>query len=493
MVCEMIKNAFAGSKDKTIIEYEDKKISFQEYLELVEILKKGFCQSGLGPDNSVAVLLKKSYLGFFSFSALSEMGSIQLMMDPNLSEYELEKHLGVFSPDYLITDTALNIDVKSAPYHRLEYGTSIKDAPIFIYKHQSLDGSWKGLCNQKALKGAVIFFSSGSTDMPKAVVRTQDNILKDAINNIETFSIASKDKVLCAASFSHVYGFGSGSIPYFTSGATVKFINPFTTINKLHNELNNNGYSIFVGLPIHYKLLLDNCEDRLNLRIAFSAGGVISSEIVNNIYTKTGIRINNMYGMSELGGITTLYENMHEGNLLSVGTPLSNVQVRLGEKINDEGDDHPLFEIYVKSNTVSPGYYDTNKKALTGILLEDGWFNTNDLGYMTEDGSVYIKSRKQNMINTSGKKINPLEIENIICQFQGIREAVVIGKKDEERGEVPVAYIVAEPTIDKQALLSFCYTKLPMHKIPKEVTVIEKLPKTRSGKVRRHDVGREVQ
>jgi len=487
LLFDRIEEKFEKSNKNPMLQYGTDNLYFNNYLILKKFFVKEFSSLGVNTGCSVALVISKSHINFMIVASLQEIESIVLMLDSKMSYYELQNNLQIYKPDVLITDCEC-----SPP---MEYGeeTTMVSSLIFeiklhIFRRNHM-GSWDNISKRNNLKRALVFFTSGSTKTPKAVFRTQENIFEDAVNNIESFSISSTDKVLCAASFSHVYGFGSGSMPYLAAGATVKFISPASTFGILKKELTVNPYTVFVGLPIHYSMLAENMDNRLQIRLALVAGSALDNRLIESTHKKLGIYMNNMYGMTELGGISTLYKNISPENMYSVGQPLANVFVKMGNIMQQNADKQSLCEVYVKSKALSPGYYNFEDGDLYDIeLSEGGWFNTNDLGYIGENNELYVVCRNENMINCSGEKINPSEIESVILQYVGIKEAVVIGRSDIKQGEIPVSYVVAESIIDKKEIIRFCYDRLPIHKVPRDIVQIERLPKTNTGKVLRNNL-----
>lgn len=484
MIFNKIEEAFNDNKEKAIIQYGENTLYFNHYLVFQNYFVNELIKLGIHSRSCVAVSIEKSQLNFVLVASLAKLNAIVMMLDPKMSEYELKNYLQTYKPDILITDSEYYSLIEYSQNNRVMSQT-ILDTVLKAFQINTND-NWNEITKQKELEGSIIFFTSGSSIIPKAAFRTKTNIYEDAINNIQYFNITSSDKVLCAASISHVYGFGSGSIPYLASGATVKFMNPASTFGILNKELATNTYTVFVGLPIHYQMLTENMNCELNLRLAFIAGSVVDKKLVDSTHKKLGIYLNNMYGMTELGGITTLYQNISTKNMYSVGNSLSNVSIKMGNVVQEEANTQPLYEIYVKSKALSPGYYNYADGRLSGIQLSEGWFNTNDIGFIDENNVLYVAGRNENMINCSGKKINPLEIEDIILKYSGIKEAVVIGRSDRKQGEIPIAYVVAESIVDKKSIIRFCYDRLPIHKVPRDIIQVEAFPRTKTGKLMRN-------
>ncbi|EAD8077733.1 2-succinylbenzoate-CoA ligase, partial [Listeria monocytogenes] len=147
-------------------------------------------------------------------------------------------------------------------------------------------------------------------------------------------------------------------------------------------------------------------------------------------------------------------------------------------KIADDG------EILLKGPSITPGYLH-NKKA-TEASFVDGWFKTGDIGYLDEEGFLFVLERRSDLIISGGENIYPTEIEHVISEYEGVKEVAVVGKTDDKWGSVPVAFIVVAETFDEDELRRICQTNLASYKIPKQITIVENLPKTASGKIQRN-------
>jgi long-chain acyl-CoA synthetase len=140
-------------------------------------------------------------------------------------------------------------------------------------------------------------------------------------------------------------------------------------------------------------------------------------------------------------------------------------------------------EIAVRGGNVMLGYW--NNPDATAAAMRDGWLLTGDIGYGDADGYFFITDRKKDMILVNGSNVYPREIEEVICRFPGVREAAVVGKPDERRGEHPVAFIVAQEgqKPDLQALNLFVRERLADYKKPRHYEILEALPRNATGKV----------
>jgi acyl-CoA synthetase (AMP-forming)/AMP-acid ligase II len=166
-----------------------------------------------------------------------------------------------------------------------------------------------------------------------------------------------------------------------------------------------------------------------------------------------------------------------------VGTPLPGVSVR----IVADGDDVPdatVGELWVRGPNVCAGYW--NRPEATAGAFADGWFRTGDLAERSPDGYYTLRGRASDLIISGGFNIYPREIEEVLLELPGVREAAVVGVPDTARGELPVAYIVADAPIDEGELLAACRRQLASFKVPRGMVQVAQLPRTALGKIQKH-------
>jgi long-chain acyl-CoA synthetase len=173
---------------------------------------------------------------------------------------------------------------------------------------------------------------------------------------------------------------------------------------------------------------------------------------------------------------------------LSIGVPVFNNVVRI---VDDNGANVPvgeLGEIAIKGPGVIPGYW--RKPEATAAALPGGELRTGDVGFMDEQGWFYVVDRKKDMINVSGYKVWPREVEDVLLKHPAVREAAVIGIPDEYRGESVKAFISLRPGVEStpEELIAFCKENMAAYKYPRQVEILDELPKTLTGKILRRNL-----
>jgi long-chain acyl-CoA synthetase len=173
---------------------------------------------------------------------------------------------------------------------------------------------------------------------------------------------------------------------------------------------------------------------------------------------------------------------------LSIGVPVFDTEVRIADELGNPLAAGELGEILVRGPQVMAGYW--NKPAATAEALKNGWLHTGDIGFMDPQGWFYLVDRKKDMINASGFKVWPREVEDVLYTHPAIREAAVVGVQDAYRGETvkAVVSLKAGCTVSPEELIAFCKELLAAYKYPRMIEIRDELPKTVSGKILRREL-----
>jgi malonyl-CoA/methylmalonyl-CoA synthetase len=189
------------------------------------------------------------------------------------------------------------------------------------------------------------------------------------------------------------------------------------------------------------------------------------------------------YGMTEtLMNVSNPYHGERRAG--TVGMPLPLTSVRIVDERGADVVDGTSGELWVRGPNVCAGYWQRDEA--TAAAFQDGWFRTGDIGVRATDGYITLVGRRSDLIISGGFNIYPREIEELLAELPGIREAAVVGVHDARRGEVPVAYVVADASVDLTAIEAQVRAQLASFKVPRAFVRVEALPRTALGKVQRH-------
>jgi long-chain acyl-CoA synthetase len=235
-------------------------------------------------------------------------------------------------------------------------------------------------------------------------------------------------------------------------------------------------------------------EHFASFHLLYSGGAALPPAVVETFRERFGHYIHNGYGLTETtAGCVAVPGDLEapidpESGTISIGLPVPGAIVRIRD---DEGAEMPsgvAGEIVVEGPMVVPGYW--NRPEETATALPGGRLLTGDIGFMDADGWVYVVDRKKDMINASGFKVWPREVEDVLYTHPKVREAAVVGVPDPYRGETVKAYVSVQPgaVAAPQDLIAYCKERLAANKYPRDLEVLEELPKTVSGKILRREL-----
>ncbi len=463
-------------------EYVD---SFARYLELI----------GVNEGNKVAILSGNSKEYIISFLAIGKLGAIPVPINTFLKGKEIDYILQHSEAKVLITegkfegelndapsvkelsrivwiDSAPTLDDRNLPF---EEGLSIKD-----YEH---------IEDRPGLEDtAVILYTSGTTGKPKGVMLSYKNLFSNIENIVAIGKLSHKDRFIVYLPMFHTFTLtATVLLPLYLGSpiVVIKSIRPFSNIFK---QTLLKRVSVFMGVPEVYNAL---SKAKLpwyfmwfnRIRYFISGGAPLPKATLERMRKKfKRAKLLEGYGLSECSPVVCV--NRPElAKDLSVGPPLPDYEVKIVDEELMELPTGEIGEIIVKGDCVMQGYYKNPYETENTVI--NGWLRTGDLGYVDEDGYVYIVDRKKDLIICKGINVYPREIEELLNAHPKVEISAVVGKKDEHHGEIPVAFVKrAEDAELKEAeLRTYLKDKLASYKIPKQFIFLEELPLNATGKV----------
>lgn len=325
------------------------------------------------------------------------------------------------------------------------------------------------------LHPAFIRFSSGTTGTSKGVVLSHETIHARTEAANAGLKIARDDVVGWVLSMS--FHFVVTILLFLRKGATIVLCgDPLP--QALVTALQAHPLTVLYASPIHYRLLSETATLEPSafraLRLAVSTAIQLPEAIARRFYERFGHSLTEAYGIIEVGlpFIHAPAAGAYDGRL---GRPLPAYEIRL-----DDG------EVLIRGPGLFDAYFSPWQTRTD--VAPDGWFRTGDLGELLPNGELRLLGRRKAVINFSGMKIFPQEVEAVLDRFPGVAESLVYGEPHPEFGQLPQAKLVLlekSGSLDERALRAFCRTHLAPHKIPKAFDVVTGLPKTASGKIRR--------
>ena len=330
---------------------------------------------------------------------------------------------------------------------------------------------------------ALYLYTSGTTGRPKGVVLTHDNLLANVESCQRAGDFDHRDGFLCLLPFFHTYAItGTFLLPLLT-GSKMVLVDRFQPLRVL-GLIQEHKISVFLAIPSMYRVLAaaEGDFDVSSVRFPISGGEPLPAATAEAFEKRFKVPIFEGYGQTEAAPVVTLNtpDRWKPG---TIGRPVPGVEVAIWDDQNRPLSAGEVGEIMVRGRNVMKGYHHLPDE--TAKTITNGWLHTGDLGRLDEDGFVLITGRKKDLIISAGENIYPREIEEALTQHPKVKEVAVIGVKDDVRGEVPKAFVIARDgmTLDEKELRSFCRENLANYKVPKFFEIVADLPRTPTGKI----------
>ena len=334
-----------------------------------------------------------------------------------------------------------------------------------------------------------IIHTSGTTGKPKAAVLTVGNIHHSAIDAALSLEIRRNARWLCVLPLYHVGGL-SIILRSLICGTAVEFgpTAPFD-VHETNRVLSDNPITIVSLVPTMLGRLLDAKRRAWNprLRLILLGGEAPSAELLARCAAED-LPIATCYGMTETASqVVTALPALVYQKMGAVGKAMMTAKVRIIDEKGDKAATNAPGEVLVKGGSVMRGYY--NDTAATAKALRDGWLHTGDIGYLDEDGDLFILQRREDLIISGGENIYPAEVEAALREHPAVEEAVALGLADAQWGQrvAAVVELRAGRSATSDDIIAFARRRLAGYKIPQRIAFVAELPRTAAGKVRRRE------
>lgn len=488
----MLWHAVEGAPDVTAVIYQDRHISYREFGRASNGLAARLSGLGLTP-GPIVLLMPNSIEMDVAFMAVMTTGAQVAPVNPYFKLAEIAKVLDGFAASAIVCDATTREKADA-----VAEALGIAQVLTVGEGGESLD-QWTGDATLDARPAtmpsaddlALAIFTGGSTGIPKGVDHTHRGLMWGFIQHVSVWPIPFGQGVfLNVAPMFHIWGLGYATwVPIYTAGTLVMI--PRYDPDEVVKGLAEHRVSIFAGgpAPIYMGLLtspLFNQVDLSALKYCISGGAPCPEDLHREWLERTGCPLLEGWGMSE-GAPFCLNRYDGERKMLSVGNPVPKTQVEVvdletGSRVLPMGE---AGEVRVKGPQLMPGYHD--KPEETAHALRDGYMYTGDIGYVDEDGFLFLVDRKKDMILVGGYNVYPREIDEVLFNHPAIREAATVGKKDPRLGEVVVAYVALEKgaELSEEDFFAYCTDNLVKYKRPVEVRFIDALPRTGTNKIDR--------
>ena len=334
----------------------------------------------------------------------------------------------------------------------------------------------------------LLVYTSGTTGKPKGAVLKQSALLWNALNSIHMHDLRSEDRILTALPMFHVGGLNIQTTPALYIGATVVLQERFDP-GRFLALLQEHRPTLTVLVPATIQALLEHPAwpdaDLSSLRVLTTGSSIVPEHLIHAVHARA-VPVIQVYGSTETGPVA-VYQRREDAEIVgTTGKAGLHCDLRIVDaQGHDVGPNQP-GELLIRGGNVLHEYW--NNPEATQSALQDGWYRSEDIGYLDAQGYVYIKERKKDLIISGGENIYPAELEAVLFGIPGVREAAVIGKPDERWGETPVAMIVLDAGVElnRERVLAAFQDRLARFKHPREVIFLDALPRNSIGKVQKY-------
>ncbi|HEU4386265.1 MAG TPA: long-chain-fatty-acid--CoA ligase [Blastocatellia bacterium] len=495
---EVLQATARALPEQTAVEFLGRSLSFADLDAQSNRLANGLRLLGLAPGDRLGIFMANCPEWEIGFYAASKLGAIACPINSAYREREITYQLNDAGATILLAHATLWPIVQGAREQLnsvreiVLVGSRTVDAAPGIRKYdaivrgQSADPPATGVDPSQV---AVLLYSSGTTGLPKGVMLTHRNLVANHEQHMIATGMGKDDRYIVYTPLPHIFGMALMGMA-IRSGARQILLERFD-LDTVVRLIQQNGVTwLFAVPPVLLALAnapgLESSQFR-TIKFALSGAAPLAPEIARAVEARLGIRVIQGYGSTEAGA--THYSPLDPDRIKveSSGVPMAATEHRV---LDLETGERPLAagevgEIAVRGPQVMKGYWNAPEE--TSRVLGDGWLRTGDIGWIDDEGYIYISDRKKEMIKYKSFSIAPAELEAVVLEYPDVLDCGVTGVPDPDAGEVPKAFVVPQAghSIDLDALAVFVAERVAGYKQIRQFEMVDSIPRTASGKILR--------
>lgn len=468
--------------DKVAVITDSKQITYSELCQRIRQYAAVLSQQGIHSGDKV--ILAADYTERFVevYFAVHWLGAISVVVEKNASPDSLTGVIQNILPQFMILN------------QRFQGVTTYE-----LFSHRTGGGISKADFSLDSL--ADILFTTGTTGEPKGVMLSHRNEVAGALNVINGGEMKKGDRNLLTMPLHHAFGLTTLRAVLYR-GSTAVLQEGVASIKRMNDNIQRLKCNCIYMVPSALQVLFFQTRQRLDLllgsveKIEFCTAPLDQKMRMVLVEQLKEVRLYNSYGATEAARSVYMRIDENEDKRNAIGQPVKNVSIWIvdAERNRIVSSKQKVGHFAIRGDMNMLGYY--GDPCTTDCVLDKGVFYSEDLGYMDEDGYIYLVGRSNDVINVGGEKVAPLEIENAALNYSGVRECACIGVEDPEkiRGFVPILYVVQMPDehIDLNGLHTYLESLLENYKVPYEIVLIDEIPKNQIGKIDRKNLRERV-
>lgn len=468
--------------DRSALKYRGEEISYAIFDARVRKVAGWLTTQGIGADDVVAVLMKNSAAFLELVFATSHLGAVFLPINFRLSRDEVSYIAGNAGARLLIADEELAANAAGATVVVLDEAAQqsvtrlageAPPAPMHVRQPSEL---------------MRLMYTSGTTDRPKGVMITYDNFYWKSADQTIALSLSPETRLLIVGPLYHVGALDLPGIAVIWHGGFIhieRTFEPETALAAIAEDKLNAAWFAPVMTTAMLTCPTRDRYDVSSLKWAIG-GGEKTPELRIRAFAEffRNARYIDAYGLTEtVGGDTFMDAGREIEKIGSTGRAIAHVEIEIRDEDGNKLPPNVNGEICLRGPKITRGYWKDPEKTATAFFGD--WFRSGDVGYLDDEGFLYLTDRKKDMIISGGENIASSEVERVIYDLPEVREVAVIGLRDPRWGERPVAIVVLAEgaSLELPALTEHCRARLANFKVPKELIIRGSLPRNPSGKI----------
>ena len=474
-VSEVFDHVVKANHSRVAVVEDSRQWSFTELADEVDRVAASLKKTATG--ETIGILLLNSQKYIVTMLAIWKAGKTAVPLNYLLPPAEL---------GYIVKDSGMSAIVSSQFFSQALAAMQPllgSNGTILMADEQGFMPASADVGDASYRDPALYLYTSGTTGRPKGVILTHNNLVSNVESCQRAGEFDQRDSFLCLLPFFHTYAITGTFLLPLLNGSKMVLVDRFQPA-KVLNLIQENRISVFLAIPSMYRVLAatEGNHDVSSVRFPISGGEPLPASVAEAFEKRFGVPIFEGYGQTEASPVVTLNTpDAHKPG--TIGPPLPGVEVAIWDDQNRVLPAGAVGEIMVRGRNVMRGYHRLPEE--TAKTITDGWLHTGDLGKLDAEGFVTITGRKKDLIISAGENIYPREIEEVLAQHPKVKEVAVIGVKDEVRGEVPKAFVIARDgmSVEEKELRLFCRENLANFKVPKHFEIVPDLPRTPTGKI----------
>jgi long-chain acyl-CoA synthetase len=465
-------------------------ITYSEFNRRANLVASGLVASGVKPGEHIGLLAPNSADWLIFYFGVLKAGAVAVTFSSLLTPDEMTLLINHSRPRFLFTSEEKLSHLSNLMKTGVPEKLVCRGGDLELQQLMNMGtGSFRSLDRDRTDTAAVLY-TGGTTGTPKGVMLTHENINTSAHNVAFSEHSTETDRALCFLPFNHVFGQMHIMNATILSCGCLEILPAFDLDRILAAMQSGRVTKLFCVPTVYARLLtLEGLKEKLGrVRYCFSAAASMAAEIVRQWKERTGLTIYEGYGLTESASAVT-YNHYYRHVIGSIGTTVPGVEVEIRDKNGNRVKQGQEGEICIRGHNIMKGYLD-NPQETSSAFWEDGWFRSGDVGFLDEDGYLFIVDRIKDMIITGGENVYPREVEEVLYTRQEVEGCAVVGLPDKEWGERVTAFICPKPgqKIVPEELKTFLKSRLSPFKVPKEYIVVSELPKSPAGKILKREL-----